>query len=55
MKLGRNVCLDEISCEFENRSHRVRNYVNMSKNLVYAPETDYWSDIHESWSECLPR
>ena len=33
MKLGRNVCLDEISDNFENGSCQVKNLVKSEKNL----------------------
>ena len=44
MKLGQNVCLDEISDGFENGSCWVKNYVTRSKfrkNVVYAPEATF--------------
>ena len=40
MKLGKNVCLDEILDEFKNGSYRVKNYVtssNLRKTFIFSP------------------
>ena len=41
MKLGKNVCLDEISDELKNGSCWVKKLVESLKNLVYALETSF--------------
>ena len=48
MKLGQNVCLNEILDKFENGSCMV-------KNLVYALVSTCQSDTLETWSENLSR
>ena len=56
MKLDQNVCLDEITDEYENRSCQIKIKVtrsNLRKNLCGLVAT-FLSDMYETWSECLP-
>ena len=56
MKLSQNVCLDEISEEFENGSYWVKNQVtksNLGKTLYTLQRSHFLSDYHEACSECL--
>ena len=53
MKLGQNVCLDEISDKFKNGSCRVKNLVtksNLRKTLCMLERPHFQSDYHKSWS-----
>ena len=56
MKFGQNVCLDEISDEFEIESCQNKNYVNRSnlrkKTLCTLLGSHFRFDSHEPWSEC---
>ena len=41
MKLGQNICLKEISDQFENGSYVVKNWFKSSKYLVYNLEVTF--------------
>ena len=56
MKLCQNVCLDEISYQFENWSCQVKDLItrsNLRKILCTFWKTHFLSDFHETLSECL--
>ena len=56
MKLGQNVCLDEIFDDFENGSCRVKKKVtssNLRKTFYMLWRPHFQSSNHETLSECL--
>ena len=56
MKLGQNVCLDEISKEFKNGSSQVKNYVTRSngrKTLCTLQRQHFQCDNYEICLTCL--
>ena len=49
MKLGQNVCLDEISDKYENRSCRVKNYSTVAANLREVTHQARFSNIFRTY------
>ena len=56
MKLGQNVCLKEISDEFQNASWWVKLWSvgqTLEKPCVCSRGHTILSNTHKTWSECL--
>ena len=58
MKLGQNICPDEIWHKFEmghvGSKTRSQGQI-LEKPILYPKGHIFQSDNHETWSECLPR
>ena len=54
MKLGWSVCHLVCVLKWFMSGQKLGHQVKSLKNLVHTPEAYFWSDTHETWSECLP-